>query len=75
MLPESYTKWSKEDDKRLLDAISRNSVNGIVNWSNVNAYFPHKAKTTLHTRYNCTLNPEINRGGKFYCKFHYDFFY
>lgn len=68
MLPESYSKWTKADDKRLLDAVAKNTVNGNINWSNVQAYFPHKAKTTIHSRYNLSINPNIVRGGKFrYC--------
>ncbi|KAM7362610.1 proximal sequence element A Pbp95 isoform 3-T3 [Cochliomyia hominivorax] len=65
LLPESSTKWTKEDDKRLREVIAKNMVNGIINWSNVNAHFPHKAKTTLHTRYNYTLNPAISHGAQF----------
>ncbi|KAI8129794.1 hypothetical protein FF38_12998 [Lucilia cuprina] len=65
MSPDFSTKWSKEDDKLLLEVIAKNNVNGIINWSIVNAYFPHKAKNTLHSRYNHTLNPEIRVGVPF----------
>ncbi|KAL9890143.1 proximal sequence element A Pbp95 [Glossina fuscipes fuscipes] len=60
MLPERWSKWSKEDDKRLIEVVSRYSFNGVVNWNNVMAHFPHKPKTTIQARYSYTLNPLIS---------------
>ncbi|TMW51949.1 hypothetical protein DOY81_002939 [Sarcophaga bullata] len=60
-LPENTSKWSKEDDERLVRVVEKNTIHGITNWSNVVAHFPHKAKTTLQSRYFYSLNPKINR--------------
>lgn len=62
MLPERWSKWSKEDDKRLIEVANRYSFNGVVNWNNVMAHFPHKPKTTIQARYSYTLNPLISHG-------------
>uniref|UniRef100_A0A1A9X2N2 snRNA-activating protein complex subunit 4 n=1 Tax=Glossina brevipalpis TaxID=37001 RepID=A0A1A9X2N2_9MUSC len=60
MLPERWTKWSKEDDKRLIEIVNKYTFNSVINWNNIMAHFPHKPKTTIQARYSYTLNPLIS---------------
>ncbi|XP_053960123.1 uncharacterized protein LOC128864471 [Anastrepha ludens] len=57
---QRWGRWDKRDDTKLLELIDKKSVNGVIDWNAVAAYFPHKPKKSLHQRYIYYLDPKIS---------------
>ncbi|KAL7729002.1 hypothetical protein ACLKA6_019836 [Drosophila palustris] len=57
--PASF-KWSEQDNERLRKLVSRNTVNGVINWSQVVEHFPGRSRSTLIGRYMYVLHPSIS---------------
>ncbi|XP_016973189.2 snRNA-activating protein complex subunit 4 [Drosophila rhopaloa] len=58
--PKYSSRWSEEDNKRLLELAERNTANGVINWKKVVEYFPGRCKSTLIGRYYYVLHPSIS---------------
>ncbi|ALC47210.1 Pbp95 [Drosophila busckii] len=59
--PTSNYKWVHEDNERLRKVVLRNTVNGVINWSQVVEHFPGRSRSTLIGRYTYVLHPSISR--------------
>lgn len=79
MIPERWSKWSKEDNDRLIELVNENTFNGVINWCNVMIYFPHKPKNSVQAHYTYSLNPAISHSKRnsvtIYFIFYYKYFY
>ncbi|XP_034488399.1 uncharacterized protein LOC117792384 [Drosophila innubila] len=58
--PASNFKWSELDNERLRNIVSQNTVNGVINWSEVVEHFPGRSRSTLIGRYMYVLHPSIS---------------
>lgn len=56
----SSFKWGSEDNERLRKIVSRNTKNGVVNWSQVVEHFPGRNRSTIIGRYMYVLHPSIS---------------
>ncbi|XP_043071198.1 snRNA-activating protein complex subunit 4 isoform X2 [Drosophila grimshawi] len=58
--PTSSMKWGQQDSERLRAIVLKNTVNGVVNWSQVAEQFPNRSRSTLIGRYLYVLHPSIS---------------
>ncbi|XP_075146423.1 proximal sequence element A Pbp95 isoform X2 [Haematobia irritans] len=54
-------KFTKAEDKLLLELVEKNTINGRTNWNNITMHFPKRSRTTLVSRYTLSLNTSLNR--------------
>ncbi|XP_075146422.1 proximal sequence element A Pbp95 isoform X1 [Haematobia irritans] len=58
---DKLKKFTKAEDKLLLELVEKNTLNGRTNWNNITMHFPKRSRTTLMCRYTMSLNTSLNR--------------